>query len=615
MARHEKTKKRTASEAIGDERNGKETKRRRSDKQIIPISTLEAMSGEPSKKEKKRHRSEKHASEKHASKTHNSGEHDSEKHVKEVKKAQSDDAESPASEAMSEESDDETMRHRSEKHTTSVKKTQSDDSASGDMADEEEVDEEEAEEDEYRAKLIDVRQKKPPAGYEDMYLDQINRDRLDFDFEKLCSVTMSNLNVYACLICGKYYQGRGLKSPAYTHALDKAHPVFINLDNRKVFVLPEGYEVHNSSLDDIRFQVDPYLPKEEVVKLARDPATYRDISDKTYVPGLLGLNNIKQNDYLNVDCLALSHVRMLREYLMLADLSDKSQLAQRFSRLVRKLWSTQAFRTHVSPHELLQEVALVSKQYFTGIKQSDPADFMVWFMNELSKGLGGKGSIIEKCFQGHIKIEAQDINSRSTLATDRLRFEESDIASTQKTFLMLPLDLPSSPLFQNEMDATSIPQVTLAKLLSKFDGRTPSERANKRMRHRLLHPLPPYLLIHVRRFSKNAFVSERNSYIVTFDPIGLNMAPYAEPNPAIHPPSEPVLYDLIANVTHEAVRLRDDALDTDSLRKVWRVHLSDRPRGDWFELQDLLIDKVPGETLFTRESYLQIWERRPPGSS
>lgn len=30
---------------------------------------------------------------------------------------------------------------------------------------------------------------------------------LDFDFEKLCSVSMSNQSVYACLICGKYYQG------------------------------------------------------------------------------------------------------------------------------------------------------------------------------------------------------------------------------------------------------------------------------------------------------------------------------------------------------------------------------------------------------------------------
>lgn len=29
---------------------------------------------------------------------------------------------------------------------------------------------------------------------------------LDFDFEKLCSVSLSHVNVYACMVCGKYFQ-------------------------------------------------------------------------------------------------------------------------------------------------------------------------------------------------------------------------------------------------------------------------------------------------------------------------------------------------------------------------------------------------------------------------
>ena len=33
------------------------------------------------------------------------------------------------------------------------------------------------------------------------------RSVLDFDFEKLCSVSLSHINVYACLVCGKYFQG------------------------------------------------------------------------------------------------------------------------------------------------------------------------------------------------------------------------------------------------------------------------------------------------------------------------------------------------------------------------------------------------------------------------
>lgn len=39
------------------------------------------------------------------------------------------------------------------------------------------------------------------------YLDTIDRSVLDFDFEKLCSVSLLNNNVYACLVCGKYFQG------------------------------------------------------------------------------------------------------------------------------------------------------------------------------------------------------------------------------------------------------------------------------------------------------------------------------------------------------------------------------------------------------------------------
>jgi hypothetical protein len=40
------------------------------------------------------------------------------------------------------------------------------------------------------------------------YLGTINRHVLDFDFEKLCSISLSNLRPYGCLVCGKYFQGK-----------------------------------------------------------------------------------------------------------------------------------------------------------------------------------------------------------------------------------------------------------------------------------------------------------------------------------------------------------------------------------------------------------------------
>ena len=38
------------------------------------------------------------------------------------------------------------------------------------------------------------------------YLDTVNRHLIDTDMEKVCSVSLSNLNVYVCLVCGKFFQ-------------------------------------------------------------------------------------------------------------------------------------------------------------------------------------------------------------------------------------------------------------------------------------------------------------------------------------------------------------------------------------------------------------------------
>ena len=131
------------------------------------------------------------------------------------------------------------------------------------------------------------RQTAPVEGYTDLYLDTINRSVLDFDFEKLCSVTLSNINVYACLVCGKYFQGRGPKSHAYFHALDIGHHVYVNMQTKRVYVLPEGYEVKSKSLDDIKFVVDPVLSKDDVARLDKEAKDAWDLGGKKYRPGLL----------------------------------------------------------------------------------------------------------------------------------------------------------------------------------------------------------------------------------------------------------------------------------------------------------------------------------------
>merc|ERR1712193_373725 len=84
------------------------------------------------------------------------------------------------------------------------------------------------------------------------YLDTINRTALDFDFDKFCSISLSQINIYACLICGKFFQGRGKNTYAFFHCLEMSHHVFMHLDDGSVWCLPEGYKLEDRSLDDIR---------------------------------------------------------------------------------------------------------------------------------------------------------------------------------------------------------------------------------------------------------------------------------------------------------------------------------------------------------------------------
>ena len=168
----------------------------------------------------------------------------------------------------------------------------------------------------------------PPADDDDVpvestvppvcpYLDTINRKLLDFDFEQLCSVTLSPHHVYCCLVCGRYFQGRGKQSIAFFHSVHTSHHVFINLHTRAIFCLPDGYEVHDPSLHDIQFNLQPTYTGEEVRALDQWQVA-RGLDGVEYIVGLMGLNDIKQNDWLNVVVQALMRVTPLRDYCLLS---------------------------------------------------------------------------------------------------------------------------------------------------------------------------------------------------------------------------------------------------------------------------------------------------------
>ena len=63
----------------------------------------------------------------------------------------------------------------------------------------------------------------------------LHRHVLDFDFEKLCSVSLSHINIYACLVCGRYFQGKNnsLHSQSLLFGEVLSFQAKINLKNKK----------------------------------------------------------------------------------------------------------------------------------------------------------------------------------------------------------------------------------------------------------------------------------------------------------------------------------------------------------------------------------------------
>ena len=115
-----------------------------------------------------------------------------------------------------------------------------------------------------------------------------------------------------------------------------------------------------------------------------------DLAQNPYLPGFIGLNNIKKNDHMNVIIHALLHVSPLRDYLLLGSFKGKeTELVKRFAALAKKLWNPRLFKSQVSPHEFLQEVGRESSGRFTLQKQGDPAEFLGWLLNTLHRHMGG----------------------------------------------------------------------------------------------------------------------------------------------------------------------------------------------------------------------------------
>ena len=271
------------------------------------------------------------------------------------------------------------------------------------------------------------------------YLDTIQRSILDFDFEPSCSVSLeTGPHVYGCLVCGKFFRGKGQHTPAYTHSVDEGHFVYVHLTKGTFHCLPDDYEIKDPSLKDVSTALHPTFSEDDIQKIDSNTGLARDLFGRRYLPGFVGLNNLHKTDYINSTIQALAHVRPLRDYFLRLShrdifvppanndnisrkknkkKNDKkkqkpphriSDLAKCFGELIRKMWSNKRFKSNVDPHMLIQAVSRASKKRFQVGHQSEVGEFMAWFLNQLHIGLGGTrkpgSSIVYRTFQGKIEV-------------------------------------------------------------------------------------------------------------------------------------------------------------------------------------------------------------------
>ena len=103
--------------------------------------------------------------------------------------------------------------------------------------------------------------------------------------------------------------------------------------------------------------------------------------------------------------------------------------------------------------------------------------------------------------------------------------------------------------------------------------------------------LPKYLIVHIKRFSKNTQqFSEKNPTIVNFPVRSLEMGKYVEP------PSN-AKYHLVCSLQH------DGTPEGGSYRAF--VHF--RANDQWYEVQDLHVNGVHPQLISVSESYIQFY--------
>ena len=485
------------------------------------------------------------------------------------------------------------------------------------------------------------------------YLNTVTRANLDFDMEKVCSMTLTKQNVYCCLVCGSFFQGRGAQTPCYTHSVQAGHFVFIHLQTAKTFCLPDGYEILDSSLNDVKRCLQPSFTSQEVASLDSNKTLSRDIHGAAYLPGFIGLNKVIPTDCINPVLHMLSHMRPVRDFfLQPQSYSGDKPLLLHFGELVRKLWSPGNFKSVLSPQELVHDIVTCSKKRLTLNASTDCIDLWNWLVGELHAGLleggaagsgsGSPSTVISDCLTGEVEV-------------NETKPDSSNSSSKRVSFKYLSLTVPPPPLFRDSEGALIIPQLPIFDLLKKFDGRTETEEvavggSGLSRKTYTIRKLPQFLLINLDRRGRNSKIvqaGDKNGTIVTFPAKNFELRNYLSPLDPSDGISASTKYDLVANIClgHSDSSSVDQVISigtqigpaataataavnsssgagsgagggggggggAEAGSKKFVVHLHNKATDQWFALDDLVVTEVLPAQIALSESHMLLYERR-----
>jgi len=412
----------------------------------------------------------------------------------------------------------------------------------------------------------------------EVYLETINRKVLDFDSEKICSISLSDSNVYGCLQCNGYFHGRSKGSECFAHSINEDHHVFISFNTFKFYILPENYELDSETsekLQDIRRLANPTFTRKRVDLLDKIPQTASDLNKQIYNPGFIGMVNFGSNDYANVVFQSLAHTSSLRNYFLEdPERFQDTDLLWRLSLLIRKLWSPYLFKPCVSAHEVIQYISNTTNKKFSLQKEHRPKDFLLWILNHINKECTAElqTKIISQIFRGKLKMDSKGIN-----------------------FWLISLSLPLPTLFKDGV-GLNVPQVELESLL--------------KLKCLKFLKMPKALIISIDRVDNtNRLIgvnnSGINSAVVKFNPdrLTLNGEPYRlSSNVCMEIDNE----DNIASTSNDKQFNKSDFGD----KICYKIQLLDKARDRWVEIKDLKVRYIDKELLFLSNSCLQIWEKQ-----